>query len=321
MLKREKKKIIIISGATASGKSKLALDFINPKIKNKILEKILEKKNDSEKIIEKVKNSEIISADSRQVYKNIPIFSGILENEKNIKLTSFLEETENFSAGDFEKLSETEIKKIWNKNKIPIIVGGTSFYFKSLLYENFLPKVEINKELRLKLENKNLAELLLILKKLDSERLKTIDKNNKPRIIRSIEIATELGKVPPLSEKIKDNFETFFIWINIDREKQKEKISENFKKRMKNNFLEEAKNLKNYFQKKCFSEKEIKNRFFKIGLSYKFIFDFWENKISKDEFIKLGILEEQKYAKRQNTYLKKFYNNLPDKIFKIKIEK
>jgi len=315
MKNNKRKQILIIAGATASGKSSLALNIYHKNF-NKIddnIKRTLKKHN--------LLNNDykIISADSRQIYKNIPIFSGIDTKEKKekIELIKIINEDIIFSAGDFEEIAIKKIDNFLKNNQTPIIVGGTSFYLKSLLFENFLPKVDVNIKLRKSIENKSLNELLKILEKLDPERLKTIDKNNKPRVIRSIEIATELGYVPKIKEKIKEKYNFIFIWIKIDIEKQKKLIEKNFKKRANKDFFDEALKLKKYFEKLNWNNEKIKKKFFKLGLSYKFIFDFWNNKISKEEFINLGIKEEQRYAKRQNTYLKKFFNNLPEEVVRI----
>jgi tRNA dimethylallyltransferase len=293
----KKRKVICIAGATASGKSLVAEKFV----------------------IEE--NGVIISADSRQVYKRIPIFSGIAENEKSNQLIGFLDEEEIYSAGDFVNHANVIMEKIWEDGKVPVIVGGTNFYFKSLLYQNFLPQVDVNPALRKSLENKSPAELMLILEKLDTNRALNIDSKNIPRIIRSIEIATVLGSVPKIVDKVRDDIEVDFHWISIDMELQNKRISKNFLNRIKKGFLDEAKNLKKYFIKQGFDDEYIQKRFFDLGLAYKHIFKLWENKITGDEFINLGILEEQKYAKRQNIYLKKFFKELPDSAQKNKDRK
>jgi tRNA A37 N6-isopentenylltransferase MiaA len=111
------------------------------------------------------------------------------------------------------------------------------------------------------------------------------------------------------------------IWIRRDREETRRRIKENFLKRINSGFIKEAEFLKKHFQDLEWSESKIKERFLKFGLAYKFIFDYWEGKISLEKFIELGILEEQKYAKRQETFIKKFFNNLPDSIEKEVIKK
>jgi tRNA A37 N6-isopentenylltransferase MiaA len=142
-----------------------------------------------------------------------------------------------------------------------------------------------------------------------------------------------LGKFPEIEEKIREDLEIEFFWINLDKEEQEKKIRENFLKRIDNGFFKEAEKLEKiiyqyllkYWYKKVFYlfykksiKKEIENKFFDLGLSYKNIFKFWKGEIDKKKFIELGILEEKKYAKRQNTYLKKLFNKLPENKFLIK---
>jgi tRNA dimethylallyltransferase len=310
MNNNKNKKIICIAGATASGKSNLALR------------------------VAKEKNGEIISVDSRQIYKNIPIFSGISGGERENHLVCFLDEWETFSAGEFVRLANKKIEEVLKKGKTPIFVGGTSFYFKSLLYENFLPKVEVDKKFRKKMVGKSAEELMKILKKSAPERAKNIDSKNIPRIIRSIEVVNSLGSFPENEEKIRSDLEIDFFWVSLESDVQKKNIEINFKKRMENGFLKEAENLRNILEKnseksytitqifplikniysflfKKKRQKKIEKIFLDLGLAYKNIIDLWEGKINEERFVELGILEEQKYAKRQNTYLKKFFEQLP----------
>ncbi len=180
-MNKEKKKVILILGATASGKSSLALE--------------LKEKN----------NAEIINVDSRQIYRGLEIFSGLDEREKNNFLVSFLEPEKDFSAGDFTSLAEEKIEEIFQKKDTAILVGGSTFYFKALLYKNSLPAVGRNEKLRKELEGKSLDELLDKLRKADPKRYEKIDRKNKVRIIRSLEIIAALGSVPESEEKIRDD--------------------------------------------------------------------------------------------------------------------
>ena len=159
------------------------------------------------------------------------------------------------------------------REKVPVIVGGTSFYFKSLLYENFIPAVKQNTELREELADKDAEELMEMLESLDTQRAKNIDTKNKPRIIRSIEIATELGSVPMVEDKIKENLDIEFIWVHKVREEQRERIANNFRTRMENRFLDEAERLRSILLEHYNNDEEmVKKRFFEIGLGYKHIF-------------------------------------------------
>ncbi len=276
------------------------------------------KSNFLKKIIKNENDYEIISSDSRQIYKRMRLFSGTSKEEEKYFLNSFLEPDEDFSAGDFVKLVE---KKIKNIDKKIIFIGGTSFYIESFIYENFLPKVERNEKLRDDLEKKEVEELREILKKKDKRRFEEIDKNNKVRIIRSIEIIEVLGKVPTQKKELKKNYEFKFYLILPNKKELNKKIEKNFKNRIEKGLIKEAEDLKKFFEDKGFNEEEIENRFKKFGLSYKFIFSFWKNEINLEKFIEYGIKEEQKYAKRQEKFLKRFFKNLPrnEKVNKITI--
>ena len=193
------KKIIVITGATASGKTKLSIEL-------------------AKKI-----NAQIICADSRIVYKNLDIVSAkptIIEQDGVVHhLIDILEPTVEFSAGDFVILAKKKIEEIQNQEKNAIICGGTWFYIKSLLDEKALPECPINQNLReelAKLDNQTLWEKL---NSLDSKRANLIHPNNKDKVIRSIEMCEFLGS--PISEyQRKDNEKLDSIWYmpKMDRE-------------------------------------------------------------------------------------------------------
>ena len=185
------KKIIVITGATASGKTKISIEL-------------------AKKI-----NAEIICADSRIVYKNLDIVSAkpTKEEQNGIihHLIDILEPTKDFSAGDFAKLAKEKIEEIKNKNKKIIICGGTWFYIKSLLDEESLPNCPINQSLRDELSKFDSNTLWEKLNKLDSKRASLIHPNNKDKIIRSIEMCMFLNS--PISEYQREkNTQLDSIW-------------------------------------------------------------------------------------------------------------
>ena len=173
-----KRKIIVILGPTASGKSALAV---------KIAKKI---------------NGEIISADSRQVYKGLDIGTGKITRKEMGGVPHYCLDVVSpkkiFTVADFKKCAEKAIEKIFAKNKIPIIVGGTGLYIQAVVDNIVLPEVKPNWRLRKELEKKTTEEMFKMLKKLDPERAKNIDAKNPRRLIRAIEITKEIGKMPKL---------------------------------------------------------------------------------------------------------------------------
>ena len=166
------KEIIVLTGATASGKTKISINL-------------------AKKI-----NAQIICADSRIVYKNLDIVSAKPTQEEQDgvvhHLIDILEPTREFSAGDFVLLAKEKIQEIHSKGKNVIICGGTWFYIKSLLDENALPQCPINPELREQLSKLTNNELWEKLNSLDALRANLIHPNNKDKVIRSIEMCLAL---------------------------------------------------------------------------------------------------------------------------------
>ncbi len=267
---------------------------------------------------------EVISADSRQIYKHIPNFSGaVLPNEMGgVKhhLLSFLNEDEKFSVQDFSHKSEKIIEKLNNKGEIIWVVGGTSFYLESIIYKNFFPEVGPDFKFRAEKEKKSVEELFQELKDFDSERAKKIDKKNKVRIIRALEIIKEMGGVPELKKELRGDREILFLWLWRPIDKQRELIEKNIERRIKNGLLEDGEKLEKYLKSLNWNEDKIKERFWKIGQGFKFYFDLKERKINLNDFKERLYFEEGKYAKKQNTYLKKLFHNLPEEVEKHKID-
>ncbi len=293
MLKNNK--IIVILGQTSTGKSDFAVEI------SKKLRKIGIK-------------SEIISADSRQVYKGMNLGTGKITKKEMRGVTHHLlnvvSPSKIFSVDDFQKLAEKKIKEIFEKGGIPIICGGTGFYIDTLLNKTTLPKVSPDKELRKKLEEKSINDLFKLLKKLDIDRAKTIDKNNKVRLIRAIEIAKAIGKVPKIKPNATNsamaefvalgNFNIFKIGLTLPPEVLKEKIYSRIISRIKKGMLKEIKDL----HEKGLSWKRMNE----LGLEYRYGALYWQKKIKKEEMIEKLNTKTWHYAKRQKTWFRKYKN-------------
>lgn len=280
----EKPKILVILGPTASGKSDIAV---------RLAKKI---------------NGEIISADSRQVYKGLDIGTGKITKKEMERVGHHLldvaDPRKRFSASDFKKLAEKAVREISDKGKIPIVCGGTGFYIDALLGDKQIPEVSPNLKLRKQLEKKSAEKLFEILKKLDPERAKTIERQNPRRLIRAIEICEALGKVPkqisnPKSE-ILNKFKIIKIGIKIPNEELKERINRRLEKRIKIGMIREAEML----HKKGLSWKRMRE----LGLEYGALADFLDKKISKKEMVERLRKEIWHYAKRQMTWFRKDKN-------------
>lgn len=280
--KNKRSKIIVILGPTASGKSDIAVSLA------------------------KKFNAEIISADSRQVYKGLDIGTGKITKKEMLGVPHHLLDAvspkKRFTVSDFVKVANKTIVQIVTKNKVPVVCGGTGFYIDALLGDKQIPEVPPNLKLRVKLEKKTTEELFEMLKKMDPERAKTIDAKNPRRLIRAIEICKALGRVPSHSAKASRDktYDVLKIGIKIEEKELKKRINKRIEKWFKAGLLKEVQNL----HKKGLSWK----RMGEIGLEYKIVSLFLHNKISKEEMIKRMQIETWQYAKRQMTWFKKDKN-------------
>lgn len=272
-----KRKIITIIGQTSTGKSDFAVE------------------------IAKLINGEIISADSRQVYKGMNLGTGKITKKEMggipHHLLDVISPRNIFSVNNFQKIANKKITEIINQGKIPIICGGTGFYIDSIVNGNIFPEVPPNKKLRKELATKTKEELFNILKKIDKNRAKTIDKNNPVRLIRAIEIAKALGKVP-LQNKGNREYDILKIGLTLPPEILKERIRSRLLSRIKKGMIKEVKDL---HEKEKISWKRLES----FGLEYKYVSYFLQSKMAKDEMIEKLNTEIWHFAKRQKTWFKR----------------
>ena len=283
----EKNKIIVILGPTASGKSDIAVALA-----------LRLRSGQAKKL--GVKGAEIISADSRQVYKGLNIGTGKITKKEMEGVKHYLLDVtsakKRFTASDYKILAEKAIQEILDKRKVPIICGGTGFYIDALLGDKQIPEVPPNLKLRKQLEKKSVEELFEILKKLDPERAETIERQNPRRLMRAIEIVKKLGRVPKYEARDM-KYDVLKIGIKIPEEKLKKRINKRIEKWFRQGLLKEVRNL----HKKGLSWK----RMGEIGLEYKLVSLFLQNKISKEDMVERMQIETRQYAKRQMTWFKK----------------
>jgi len=273
----KKQKVLIVLGPTASGKSSLGIRLA------------------------KEFNGEIISADSRQVYKGLDIGSGKVTKREMSGIPHHLIDVANpkkrFSASDYKKLGDKSLARIINKNKLPIIVGGTGFYIDTLTGKMVLPEVPPNPILRKYLENKSAEELFKILKKKDPKRAENIDSKNKVRLIRALEIIESLGKVPQTANSSQLSAYSFiYIGINPNREILNERIYKRLISRLPGMMREVRKLHKDGLSYKRMEE---------LGLEYRYLARLLQNKITKKKFIEELYKEIKHYSKRQMTWFKR----------------
>ena len=275
------KKLIVLTGATASGKTKLSI------------------------ALAKQINAIIICADSRIVYKDFDIVSAkpTIEERSNIPhyLIDIINPNQDFSAGDF--VSEAE-KIINNTNQNIIITGGTWFYIKSLLDEKMLPNCPINKNLREELSAYSNQELWEKLSKIDPKRASLIHPNNKDKVIRSIEMYEALNM--PISEySRKDNkiYNANWYMPSIAREELYYRI---------NKRVDEMIDLGLYDEWERISKKYPNSKLAKNTIGYKEFYVLNEGLYKdKNEAIEKIKQHTRNFAKRQLTYFRSNQNIKP----------
>lgn len=270
-------KAVVILGQTATGKSDFAVEMA------------------------KLFGGEIISADSRQVYKGMNLGTGKVTKREMKGIPHHMLDVVNpkkvFSVADYTKKAEKVIEKINKSGKLPIICGGTGFYIDSLISGQALPEVSPNIELRKQLASKSTEELFQILKKLDKSRSETIDRNNPVRLIRAIEVAKAIGKVPALSQN-KNKYDVLYIGLKLEDEILKKNIYTRLLSRIKKGMITEVKNLHE-------KEKVSWKRLGDLGLEYRYCTLYLQGKLTKEEMVEKLNTEIWHYAKRQKTWFKR----------------
>lgn len=274
-MEKFKKNLIVVLGPTASGKSELAV-----------------------RLAKKFKG-EIVSADSRQVYKKMDIGTGKITKKQMSGIAHYLLDVvspkKRFTVAEYQKLATKAIDKIIKKNKIPILCGGTGFYIQSIAGGIIIPEVKPDRKLRKELEKKTTAELFAKLKKIDPKRAKTIEKKNKRRLIRALEIVIKTKK--PVASHKKSPLPYSVLMIGIKKEKLETLIEKRFLKWLNQGFLKEVEKLK----QSGLSWKRIEE----FGMHYRTTSQCLQKKISYRNFIEKSIIELQRYAKRQMTWFKR----------------
>ncbi len=268
-----KNKVLVIVGPTASGKSSLAVK--------------LAKKFDGE----------VISADSRQVYKGLNIGTGKITKKEMWGVPHHLIDVaspnKQFSVSDFLILTNQAIAKIVNKRKLPIVVGGTGFYINALAGAVAFPDVPPNKKLRERLNKKSALELFKILKEKDPKRAKIIDPNNKVRLIRALEIVEKIGHVPQLGSWTS---KYHFVFVGMRAKNLNEKIYRRLVKRL-GPMIREG--------KKLHAQGLTYKRMHELGLEYRYMAKFLKGQMTKNQTTNELFKEIKKYAKRQMTWFKR----------------
>ncbi len=273
-----KPKVIAVVGPTASGKTKLAIELAHKL------------------------NGEVISADSRLVYKGFDIASAkpTLEEREGIPhhLIDIVEPEFNYSAGNYVEDAKKAIEDIFSRGKTPIVAGGTGLYFRILLENYNLPNVETDYELRAKLEKRSREDLLEELKNVDKPTFERIKDANLRRIIRALELIILLKK--PLSEIQLEKEPEYEVEWQMPEIPSREWLYDRINKRVdvmvEMGIIEETKNL-------IAKHGRIGNIVDTIG--YKEILTYLDGEATLEEALDKLKQHTRNYAKRQLTWFRR----------------
>ncbi len=281
-------KLVVILGPTASGKTSWSLQ--------------LAKKFDGE----------IISADSRQVFKKMNIGTAKVLGEwkwnglqrtylvENIPhhLIDFLDPGKSFTLTQFRDRAVKHIKLSHKHNKLPMLVGGTGLYIQSLVDNYIIPKVPPNKKLRKSLEEKSLEELHNLLKQMDPDAAKTIDAKNGRRLVRALEVCIFTGE-PFSKQKLKGEqlFDVLLIGIDVPRELLYQRIDMRVDDMIEQGLVKEIKSLVN--QKYSWELPSMN------GVGYKEIKNFINKESTLEECIEILKKNTRRLARKQLTWFRK----------------
>lgn len=280
-------KVLVICGATASGKTSLAVECA------------------------KRLHSEIISADSLLVYRglNIGTAKPTMEERQGIKhhLIDVVSPIENFSVSDYEKIALPIVEELLAQGKTPIICGGTGFYINALLYKSQFGNVGANLEIREKYETlyreKGGEYLHSVLQEKDPESAAKLHVNDVKRVIRALEIYETTGKKKSLQDDgYSPRFDFTAVSIDYPRETLYERIHKRVDIMFNDGLLEEVQTLLNNgvsLDAQCMQ-----------GIGYKEIVEGLENSVSLDEIKELIKKNTRNYAKRQITFFKRMQNHI-----------
>ena len=284
-----KEKIIVISGPTGIGKSKVAVE-----------------------LAKKLGNAEIISSDSMQIYKEMSIGTAKVTDEEMSGIKHHMIDEvsihDNFSVYDYQKKTKKLISDMNKRGRIPIIIGGTGLYINSLLYKLDFSSEAEDKELREKL-NKEVElygkeYLYNKLKELDPEYAEKLSVNDTFRIIRALEVIYKSGN--KYSEENKnfreynDEYDKLIYILQTDRELLYDRINKRVDKMFAAGLLDEVKDII-----KDMSSEEIASNRALLAIGYKELISYLQGEITYERAVDLIKQKSRNYAKRQLTWFRR----------------
>lgn len=271
-----KPKIVIIGGPTASGKSEMALQLVRRF------------------------NGEIVSADSRQVYRGMDIGTGKVTRtqQRNARhwMLDVASPTPQYSVYQWRRGAQQAIASIVRRGKVPFICGGTGFWIDTLVYDLTFPTVKPDKKLRERFGRLTAKQLFELLGKLDPERAATIDRHNPVRLIRAIEIVMKSGR--PVPKRTNGSpYEPLYLVISVPQNELNRRIAKRLDGRLHAGMIAEVRRL----HASGVSWKRLGS----FGLEYKWIAQFLQKKITRDMMRESLLRDIIAYSKRQITWWRK----------------
>jgi len=273
-----KEKVLVIVGPTASGKTKLAVGLARRF------------------------NGEIVSADSRQVYRGMDIGTGKdLKEYGTIKYycIDIASPKRQFTVAQFKRCAEAAIQDIVKRGRLPIVVGGSGLYISALVDGLQLQTGKPDAEIRKRLGKKTLVQLLALLKRVDLTTYKVIDKKNRRRVERALEIYYQTGKrKSQIARRTVSPYDFLQIGVVVPKEKLKKNIAKRLQQRLEQaGMIDEVRRLR----RQGVSFKRLED----FGLEYRYIARYLQKKITYEEMVEQLQKAIWQFSKRQMTWFKR----------------
>ncbi|HOZ36631.1 MAG TPA: tRNA (adenosine(37)-N6)-dimethylallyltransferase MiaA [bacterium] len=272
-------KIVVILGPTASGKTKLAVSL-------------------AQKF-----NGEIISADSRQIYRGMNIGTGKDLNEYRIQnstipyhLIDIKNPNQKFNVANYKKLALAKIKEITQRGRLPFLVGGTGLYISALVDNYQIPKIKPDVKIRKKLASLSLPAKQKMLKRLDPISFKTIDLKNPRRLDRALEVCLSGQKFSALKKVAEPLVDPLLLGLDIPREKINQKINARVEHMIQSGLIQETKTLIKKYGSAAVPLQTI---------GYQEIINYLNHQSTPEQALNLIKTHTHQYAKRQMTWFRR----------------
>ncbi|MDB5237356.1 MAG: tRNA dimethylallyltransferase [Parcubacteria group bacterium] len=265
--------IIAVIGPTASGKSAHAVALAQQQ------------------------GGEVISVDSRQVYRTLDIGTEKTTREEmqNIPhhLIDIREPEDSYSAGDFVQDAQRLIEDLHTRGKMPILAGGTHFYFDALIYG--LPEIPSDPALRAELEALSTQELFAQIASKDPRRAQMLDANNRRRLVRALEIITLRGSVPERTQRV-PRYDVQWVIIDPPKEELRPRIEARLAQALERGLIEEVRRT---------HERVGDTRLNELGLEYRIVGEYLRDERTKDSLLSGLSVKLWHYAREQKKWLRK----------------